>query len=593
MSLISAKEISRFLKIDKFGITGTIIARTLMMLLRLDKVNNLYKRNKHLRKTAFISAILEDLDVQYEVAAEDFKKLPKEGAYITISNHPLGGIDGMLLLKLMLEHTGEYKIFANFLLHKIEPLQPFTIPVNPFEKHKTIRSNSNGIKWAFDHLKNNKPLGIFPAGEVSTHNTNGIIEDKNWDDVTIKFIKRAEVPVVPIYFHARNSNVFYFLSKISDTLRTAQLPSELLSQKKRIIRIRIGNPISVNEQKKYGTLKEYGKFLRMRTYLLGKALCVNNSFFKKNPPGKNPFDHGKIKNIAEVPRKEVIENEIELLRTMKCSLFKTGQYEVFFSDASPIPEILHEIGRLREITFRKIGEGTNNDIDLDHYDIYYHHLLLWDNNAQKIAGAYRIGLGNEIFSKYGINGFYLSRLFDFDDTMHEFISNSLELGRAFVVEEYQRKTMPLLLLWRGVISVTKRFPQYKYMIGSVSISNLLSEFSKSLIVEFLKHNYLDNTKNIFIHPKHEFSILRDNMIEDLVNNYLYNDLETLSDIIAEAELGESRMPILIKKYIHQNAKILSFNVDPDFNNAVDVLTYIKIDDIPADFNVIKCDSQVN
>ena len=585
MSLISAKEIAGFLKINKLGIAGIFTARAMMTLLRIDVVNNLYRQKKNLKSTVFLEAILNELGVKYEISAKELRKLPGEGAYITISNHPLGGVDGMLLLRIILEKTPEYKILANFLLHKIEPLQPFIIPVNPFENLKKAGSNAAGIKDAIGHLKNNKPLGIFPAGEVSTHTVNGGIEDKIWDEATIKFIKRAEVPVVPIYFHARNSRLFYFLSKINDTFRTAKLPSELLSQKKRIIRIRIGSPISVNEQKKYSTLKEYGEFLRMRTYLLGKSLCISNNLHGKSIVYEKPVEGNLPKEIAEPAHTDTIKSEIELLKTMNTSLFVTGQYEVFFCDTNPIPGILHEIGRLREITFRKIGEGTNNAIDLDHYDRYYHHLILWDNNAQKIAGAYRIGLGKEIYSKYGIKGFYLSSTFDFDDKMHELMSDSLELGRAFIVEEYQRKTMPLLLLWRGVTNVAKKFPQHKYMIGSVSISNLLSEFSKSLIIEFLKQHYLDQSKNRLIHARQEYKIRKDDMITDLVQNHLDNDLDMLDSIIAEVESGQWKVPVLIKKYIHQNARVLSFNVDPDFNNAIDVLMYIKVQEISEELNI--------
>lgn len=585
MSLISAKEIAGFLKINKLGIAGIFTARAMMTLLRIDVVNNLYRQKKNLKNTVFLEAILNELGVKYEISAKELRKLPGEGAYITISNHPLGGVDGMLLLRIILEKTPEYKILANFLLHKIEPLQPFIIPVNPFENLKKAGSNAAGIKDAIGHLKNNKPLGIFPAGEVSTHTVNGGIEDKIWDEATIKFIKRAEVPVVPIYFHARNSRLFYFLSKINDTFRTAKLPSELLSQKKRIIRIRIGSPISVNEQKKYSTLKEYGEFLRMRTYLLGKSLCISNNLHGKSIVYEKPVEGNLPKEIAEPAHTDTIKSEIELLKTMNTSLFVTGQYEVFFCDTNPIPGILHEIGRLREITFRKIGEGTNNAIDLDHYDRYYHHLILWDNNAQKIAGAYRIGLGKEIYSKYGIKGFYLSSTFDFDDKMHELMSDSLELGRAFIVEEYQRKTMPLLLLWRGVTNVAKKFPQHKYMIGSVSISNLLSEFSKSLIIEFLKQHYLDQSKNRLIHARQEYKIRKDDMITDLVQNHLDNDLDMLDSIIAEVESGQWKVPVLIKKYIHQNARVLSFNVDPDFNNAIDVLMYIKVQEISEELNI--------
>ena len=264
MGLVTAKEVAKAIHADKYGFLGTFSGWLLMKVLKISTLNKVYDRNKHLSEVEFLNAILDEFQIKFEIPEEDFKRLPKDGAYITISNHPLGGIDGILLLKLMLEKEPNFKIIANFLLHRIEPMKPYIMPVNPFENHKDAKSSVIGIKETLRHLSDGKPLGMFPAGEVSTYKDGKIVVDKPWEEGAIKIIKKANVPVVPIYFHAKNSTLFYFLSKLNDTLRTAKLPSELLTQKKRVIKVRIGKPISVAEQNEFTSIEEYGEFLRKK-----------------------------------------------------------------------------------------------------------------------------------------------------------------------------------------------------------------------------------------------------------------------------------------------------------------------------------------
>lgn len=231
MGLVTAKEVAKAINVDKYGFLGTFTGWMLMKALKITTLNKIYDRNKHLSNLDFLNAILEEFQIEFEIDPEELKRLPKKGPYITISNHPLGGIDGILLLKLMLEHDPDFKIIANFLLHRIEPLKPYIMPVNPFENNKDVKSSVIGLKDTLRHLSDGKPLGIFPAGEVSTYKDDKLIVDKPWEEGAIKLIKKANVPVVPIYFHATNSKLFYFLSQINPTLRTAKLPSELLTQK--------------------------------------------------------------------------------------------------------------------------------------------------------------------------------------------------------------------------------------------------------------------------------------------------------------------------------------------------------------------------
>ena len=576
MGLVTAKEVAKAINAEKYGVFGTFAGWMLMKVLKISTLNKIYDRNKHHKDLDFLNNIIDEFQIKFEIPEEDFKRLPKDGAYITISNHPLGGIDGILLLKLMLEREPNFKIIANFLLHRIEPLKPFIMPVNPFENLKGAKSSVVGIKETLRHLSDGKPLGMFPAGEVSTYKDGKLMVDKEWEEGAIKVIRKAQVPVVPIYFHAKNSRLFYMLSKMNDTLRTAKLPSELLTQKDRVIKVRIGKPISVAEQNEHETIESYSDFLRKKTYMLANAfekeapfLTTPNLKIPKNP-----------KKIVAPANKEKMQAEVEMLRKNDCRLTQSKNYEVFLTEAGKIPNVLHEIGRLREITFREVGEGTNESLDLDKYDKYYHHMFLWDDDAKEIAGAYRMGMGMEIFKKYGIDGFYLQELFRFEPELFDMMSKSIEMGRAFIVGEYQQKPMPLFLLWKGIVHCTLRYPEHKFLIGGVSISNQFSDFSKSLMIEFMKSHYYDPYVAQYVYPKKEFKVKLKDADKDFVFNEAEADLNKFDKIIDEIEPGNLRLPVLIKKYIKQNARVIAFNVDPLFNNAVDGLMYIRIADLP-------------
>ena len=576
MALVTSKEISKVIGIQKLGFLGTFVGWVVLRVLRISKLNKIYNQNKHKKDLDFLNAVLKDCQVEFEIPEEDLKRIPKEGAFITISNHPLGGVDGVLLLKLLTEKRADYKIIANFLLHKIAPLQPYVMPVNPFENRKDAKSSVPGIKAALSHVKSGNPLGIFPAGEVSTRKGGKLKVDKPWEKGAVRFIKKANVPILPIYFHARNSRLFYFLSKMSDTFRTAKLPSEILSQKNRVIKVRIGKPITTKDQDAHSDLTAFSEFIRKKTYLLA-----------------NPF-HEKMKILSSTkikiqkPAKEIITQEstssfikeVNVLRASDGRLLESKNYEVFFAKAKEIPSLLQEIGRLREITYRAVGEGTNKAIDLDKYDTYYYHLFLWDRAAKCLVGAYRMGLGKEIYKEHGIKGFYIQNLFRIEPELHQMMDNTIEMGRAFIIQAYQQKPMPLFLLWKGIVHVTLRYPEYKYLMGGVSISNQFSDFSKSLMIEFMKSHYYDPYVAQYIQPKKEYKVKLKDADKDFVFDATKADMQKFDKFIDEIEPGALRIPVLIKKYVKQNARLVAFNVDPKFNNAVDGLMYIKVADIP-------------
>ncbi|SDG38395.1 GNAT family N-acyltransferase [Psychroflexus sediminis] len=579
MGFITATEIASGLNLSRFGILGNVMGSFIMQTTRISELNEIYDQYAHLEGVEFINAVLLHLDVHFEIPEKDLKRIPKMGPFVTISNHPLGAVDGLILLKLLLEQRPDYKVVANFLLHRLEPLKPYVMPVNPFESRKEAKSSVAGIKQALSHIQSGSPFGVFPAGEVSTHLEERKVVDKLWSSEAIRLIKKVEVPVIPVYFHAKNSASFYRLAKLNENLRTARLPGEMLKKNHRPIRVRIGNSISVKDQNSFEDLTAYSNFLRQKTYFLANSYEKKNLL--ENIPQQIKFPLKRPpKSIADEIDCEALAREVQDCRDQSRRLLVSNNYEVFIAERQDIPNIVLEIGRLREITFRSVGEGTNKSLDLDKYDDYYQHMFLWDHQAKKLAGAYRMGLGSQIYEKYGIEGFYLNELFRFEPELYKTMSESIEMGRAFITAEYQQKPMPLFLLWKGIVHCTLRFPEHKYLIGGVSISNKFSKFSKSMMIEFMKSNYYDPYMAQYVRPKKEFKVKLKDSDKDFVFDSTKADLTKFDKIIDEIEPGNLRLPVLIKKYIKQNAKVVAFNVDPLFNNSVDGLMYIRIEDIP-------------
>ncbi|MCB2196284.1 MAG: lysophospholipid acyltransferase family protein [Bacteroidetes bacterium] len=576
MDLVSSKDISKAIHFEKFG--GEVIAKFLMQLLKLNKVNRMYSENLDKSGIDFIKAVIEALEFTFDVSEEDLKRIPRDNPFIIVANHPFGGIDALILVKIFAEIRPDFKAMANFLLQKVEPIKDFLFPVNPFETRKEVKSSFIGIKGALEHLAEGKCLAIFPAGEVSSfQHESGVIQDREWQPSVLKFIKKANVPVVPIYFHGTNSRIFHLLGQLHPVLRTAKLPSELFNKKKKNIKIRIGNPIPVKEQNEFTDIAHYGRYLRARTYALGTRLEAKKFYLPSFQPKLK-----KVEPIAEQGHKSLLVDEINSL-IENYSLFDNKNYRIFCAPSIEMPHTLNELGRLREITFREVGEGTNRSIDIDEYDFYYHQLVIWDQDEQKIVGAYRIGKGKDIIAQYGLNGFYITSLFRIKKDFLPYLSESIELGRSFIVKEYQRKPLPLFLLWKGLLFFLLKNTEYRYLIGPVSISNDFSKFSKSLIVEFVKKFHYRNDLARYIKPRKKFKVKPDKIVDrELFINDESADVTKLDNLIFDIE-STYKFPILLKKYLQLNSKLIGFNIDPKFNNALDGLMILDIYDVPESF----------
>jgi putative hemolysin len=572
VEIISKKDFKSATKLDKLMLPG--LANLLMEVMKINDVNKLYTKFHELEGLDFVDGILDGLGIKIEIDEKELNNIPKEGAFIAIANHPYGGVEGLILLKILCMQRPDVKLMANFLLKKIPNLSDYFIAVNPFENVKNASSIS-GLKTTLEQLQLGNPIGIFPAGEVSAYNSKTQkVMDKQWSPVVGKIISKAGVPVLPVYFHGNNGLLFNLLGFIHPTLRTARLPYELFNKKGYTIKMRIGKPIAFEEIKKLSAQNKVLPYLRARTYALGSGIEVKKFF------------NSKLFSIKSSPDKIVPETSTELIlkeiENIKDKLVMSEKnYDVYLSGASSMPNIVNEIGRLREITFREVGEGTNKKIDLDEYDIYYSHLFIWDREAQKIVGAYRVGKGDEIFFRYGSRGFYITNLFKVKSGFNPILKAGLELGRSFVRKEYQQKALPLFLLWKGLLMFLMKNPEYRYMFGPVSISNNFSKLSKTLMIEYIKNNCFDKELEKFVTPKKQFyAELPTIDSEVLLNNK--DSIKSLDSLISEIEINHNKVPVLLRQYIQLNAKIIGFNVDPKFNDSLDGFLVLDIKNIPEE-----------
>ncbi len=575
MKVITTEEFAKATKLDKLKMPG--LAALLMEIMKINQVNDLFAQAQPKVGPDFVDAILEGCGVKIEFDEKELKNIPADGGFVAIANHPYGGIEGMVLLKILCMARPDAKVMANFLLKKIPNLSDYFVAVNPFENIEHSSSIS-GIKSTLEMLNNGTPLGIFPAGEVSTFKIEQQqVTDRLWHPVVGKIIQKSKVPVVPIYFHGNNGLLFNLLSLIHPALRTAKLPSELFNKQGQTIKLRIGKPINIQEVPDNKDPVKLLNFLRAKTYALGTGLEEEKKLF-------NPRNLFKIKKrpeeIEAAIANDILEKEVDQLRE-DYLVTKEKAYEVFVVPTSVIPNIIREIGRLREITFREVGEGSNKSIDLDEYDIYYNHLFIWDTEAKMVVGAYRIGLGDEIFYSMGNKGFYTATLFKIKSQFTPVLKRSLELGRSWIRKEYQQKPLPLFLLWKGILKFLIDNPRYRYLIGPVSISNSFSKFSKSLIVDYITRNHFDHEMAEYVKPRKQFKVDFSSIDAELLLTG-EDSLKNLDNLISELEVRNMKVPVLLRQYISLNAKIICFNIDPKFADCLDGFLVLDLQKVPQE-----------
>lgn len=574
--VINKSDIMKAIKMR--GPIGWIVSTLAMSILGFNKVNRSFYRCRHLSGPEFSEAILNDIGISSDVNSAQLDYLPLEGPFITISNHHFGGADGLMLSSIVGAIRPDLKILTNFLLSMIPTLEESFLPVNPFSDSASKRKSIAGIRMAKEHLENGGCLGLFPAGEVATIQkgenrtslkSGRVVEDIPWPSNMIKLIKNANVPVVPIYFEGENSRWFHFLGRIHPMLRTLSLANQLFKKRGKTIPMRIGWPIFPSEIADFDNLNDLGRHLRSRVYALQADFA--------DPNKENKMEH--VSPIALPRDRKAIVKELSRIKDKK--LYQTAQYQCFLADYKDIPNLIHEIGRRREEAFRASGEGTNTALDIDCFDPYFKHLILWDSSKKKLAGAYRLGIGEEIFEKHsGINGFYSSSLFVYSEEFEPILRKTIELGRSFVSVQYQREALPLMLLIKGLMHSLMLYPDTEYFIGPVSISNSYPRFFQSLMFYYLNENCSSHIGLDLVSPRRPFvpDYLKTNPEYLLMGKM--NTLEKFDKFLLRLSDNRYRMPTLLKKYIKINSRIICFNVDPLFNYCLDGLILLKITDFP-------------
>ncbi len=563
--------------INNFNKRGDIFLNFLNKFIKFKKIKKIYGEHSLKAGLDFVNAIINELKLKIDINKTDINKIPEKGPFIIVSNFPMGGIEALILFKIISEKRKDFKIVSSYRFHQIEPLKDVTFPVNKAQK-QSFDPCLDCTKKILTFLKNGGSLGFFPAGVASKYDyeTKKVL-DSQWDIKLTKLIKIASVQVFPVYFNDSFGKLFHILGNLHPVLQSLLIQKEMIKKRDSVINFRIGNTIKPKEFPKFSDIWLFTRFLRARTYALSAKENIDiNKFYKYI----KKFKIDKVEEIAPAVDTKKIVNQINNAKK-EYLLYSYKEFDIICAPSNVFPDVLTQIGRLREITFREVGEGTNKSLDLDEFDLYYDHLIFWDNKKSKIVGAYRIGRGDEIIDRYSLKGFYLNTLFKMKKGIIPVMKESLEMGRSFIIKEYQRKPLSLFMLWKGILFFLLKNPQYRYLIGPVSISQKFSELSKNLIVNFFETYHFNKKLAKYIKPRKKYKVEVTEFDKNILLQHIGNDFNKLDKYVKEIE-PDSRIPVLLKKYISLGAKTIAFNVDPKFNNCLDGLILLDIYDVPQE-----------
>ncbi|MFV0574617.1 MAG: lysophospholipid acyltransferase family protein [Vibrio sp.] len=513
---------------------------------------------------AFLRQTLEKLGIQYQISSGQLSGIPAEGPLVVVANHPLGAVEGVILAEVLLQVRPDVKILANQLLKRLPELAPLFISVDVFEGKNAVAANMKALREGLQHLNDGGLLLVFPAGEVSTFDEQGQINDKPWSRSVAKLIKRSEADAIAMHINGHNSKTFYWAGKVHPLLRTAMLGREMLNKGKQRIDISIGEVIERSELLNLSSDQQLVDYLRLNTYLLAPRAEHQPPLLQQQDPMIAPIAQDRL--IAEVDQ---LADHDHLLT------FKN--FDVYCTQSDKIPSLLQEIGRIREANFRLVNEGTGKECDLDEFDDYYQHLFIWDNQAQRLVGAYRLGLTDQILQAKGVKGLYSRTLFRYDEKLIKQFGHAIEMGRSVIDLPYQRSLTALLLLWKGIATYAYRHPHYTHLFGPVSISSEYSPTARELMVSTLELHHFDQQSADLVKAtnplkKNNKNFWRSDMLTSLA------DIQLLSKVLTR--LGQKSIPILLKQYLNLNGKLISFNVDKDFNDALDGLIVVDLRKVP-------------
>ena len=519
---------------------------------------------------AFVDAALRELQVQLELPPFEEDNIPASGPVIITANHPYGGLDGLIAMATIGRRRRDLRILTNPELAQLDSLGSLMIPVDPFGGARAARANVAGMRKALRWVEDGGALLIFPAGEVSHLRLKTLsVSDSQWSATAARLVRISKAPVVPMYFRGANSALFQLAGMVHPRLRTLLLPHELGNKLGARVAIRLGTPLAPAKLATFETDTQLAAHLRLKTYLLS-----GTSGSSVGAPAETAAEQRTLEPIIAPIDPERLSCEIETLPP-EMLLVSSGRLRVYCAPTSRIPWTLQELGRLRELTFRAVGEGTGRSADIDVFDDYYEHLFIWNTEKSEIVGAYRLGRTDEISRRFGKRGLYTSTLFDYNELFIKLMGSALELGRSFVRVEYQKSFASLMLLWKGIGEYVSRHPRYCRLIGPVSISNDYRPVSRDLLVGFLRTKHLIALGPTLVRPKQPFRGRFS--VRSLGGQHeTLGDIEALSTVVADLEPDGKGAPVLLRQYLKLGGRMLGFNVDSDFGNALDCLVLVDL-----------------
>jgi len=525
-----------------------------------ETINTFLEENAHLGSFEFIENALEEINFSYSLSDKDLCNIPATGRVIIIANHPLGGLDALALIKAVSSIRKDVKIVANDFLNALKPLQPIIIDINNFKQ----RQKKESIERIYTALNEEKALIIFPAGEVSRATPKGV-RDGYWYKSFLNFASRTSSPILPVFIGGKNSKTFYSVSALNKKLSTLLLSHEMFKQSGKEIELIIGELIP-NEN------------------ILPKAIKIEEvvALYKKHLYGlkskKSYFETQKA--IAHAEDRREIKKELKNAQHLGST--KDGKMIYLYEWSSDNATLLNEIGRLREISFRQVGEGVNKKRDIDKYDRYYKHIVLWDNEDLEIVGAYRIGISSEIVQEHGVDALYTKSLFTYKSDFESYLQNSIELGRSFVQPKYWG-SRALDYLWQGIGAYLKNNPHIEYLYGGVSLSHAYPKVAKDMILYFYDLYFASKNSPVEATLPYQFDLDDEYMkvfLKELLGNDYKEDFRTLKKSLAFLELS---VPTLYKQYAELceegGVAFCAYNIDKDFADCVDSFIIVSISKI--------------
>ena len=541
----------------------------------LDRVRELYRQVQPSPDGFGLEGLLAAMRVELQVNAADTARIPAAGPVVVVANHPFGMLDGAMLAVLLTRVRPDVKVMTNFLLRDVPELAHHSIFVDPFhsDRANAIDTNRRAVREALAWLRGGGMLAVFPAGEVSQWQfPQAEIADPRWNDTAVRLIRRTEATALPVYFCGRNRVGFHLLGMIHSRLRTGLPLEEFLQPEGRTVEVRVGSEIPSASVSAIVEDREATEYLRWRTYLLARRSRQEKSW---SVAVRSKLSTKVQEPLAPREPSDVLARELNSLASDR-SLVENAELAVYLVRANETPRVLEELGRLREVTFRGAGEGTGKNRDLDRFDDYYWHVLLWHKAKQELVGAYRAGNTREILAKHGVSGLYTSTLFRFDERVFEKIGPALELGRSFIRPEYQRQYAPLLLLWKGIARLLAMHRDTAVLFGPVSISNDYCKASREMIYRFFEARMREDELAGMVEPRRPFRPARLRPWDCRAMCHALRDLEQLSQPITDVEADGKGLPILLRQYARIGGKLLGFNVDRQFSNVLDGLVVVDL-----------------